>query len=73
MITSLLIKLTEHTNIELTYNSEDEGSGAYLEIRDESGDAGVSLYEDKINELFTAVTIIKTRMATVRNQKERAQ
>lgn len=73
MITSTLIQIGEHKHIELTYDSAVEGSGMYLEVRDESGDAGISINEQGVNELFTAVTIMKTRMATVRNQRERAQ
>jgi len=71
MITTTHIQIDEHRYISLSHNNENEVVD--LEIQDESGDAGVSLNETQIGELFTAVTILKTRMATVRNQKERAQ
>ena len=76
MITTTFIKIDENRNVELTYDSAADATadeGVYLEVRDESGDAGLRLNEQSINELFTAVTIMKTRMATARNQRERAQ
>lgn len=72
MITSTHIQIDEHRHLTLTHDGEED-DGVYLEVRDEDGDASVTLTEEKINELFTAVTILKTRQATVRNRKERAQ
>lgn len=71
MITTTHIQVDEHRYISLSHNHEDDS--VYLEVQDESGDAGVKLNEQQIGEVFTAVTILKARVATVKNQKERAQ
>ena len=69
MITTTHIQIDEHRYLSLSHSHEEDT--VHLEVQDESGDAGVTLNEQQVGELFTAVTILKARQATVRNQRER--
>jgi len=71
MITTTHIQVDDHRYVTLSHDSEKDT--VYLEVQDESGDAGIALNEQQTGELMSSVTILKSRMAAARNQKERDQ